>query len=141
MLQRRTRDFAGTYRRAQHGEQLENVVAGLTDAAKRVTSENLLVTMHVGHLEVMSNVAGGEPLFVHRSGDAKAVLSASQTTRTSAEPQHCAMSCQTLIDASLISFISIRPSPTTLQRRFLERNSRRRMMCESVNPSSSGTAP
>jgi hypothetical protein len=30
MLQRRTRDFAGTYRTAQHGEQLENVVSGLT---------------------------------------------------------------------------------------------------------------
>jgi hypothetical protein len=27
--------------------------------------------MHVGHLEVMSNVAGAVPLFVHRSGDAK----------------------------------------------------------------------
>jgi hypothetical protein len=95
MLQRRTRDFAGTYRTAQHGEQLENVVSGLTHAAKRTARENLLVTMHVGHLEVMSNVAGAVPLFVHRSGDAKS-SSVGQTTRTSAEPQHCAMSRQTL---------------------------------------------
>jgi hypothetical protein len=43
----------------------------LTHAAKRTARENLLVTMHVGHLEVMSNVAGAVPLFVHRSGDAK----------------------------------------------------------------------
>jgi hypothetical protein len=27
--------------------------------------------MHVGRLEVMSNVVGAVPLFVHRSGDAK----------------------------------------------------------------------
>jgi hypothetical protein len=43
----------------------------LTHAAKRTARENLLVTMHVGRLEVMSNVVGAVPLFVHRSGDAK----------------------------------------------------------------------
>jgi hypothetical protein len=71
MLQRCGRNFAGTHRTAEHGEQFENVVSELTHAAKHVTSENLLVTMRVGHLDAMSNVVGAAPLFVHRSDDAK----------------------------------------------------------------------
>jgi hypothetical protein len=118
MLQRCGRNFAGTHRTAEHGEQLENVVSELTHAAKHVTSENLLVTMRVGHLDAMSNVVGAAPLFVHRSDDAK---SSSAVEPNDEDISGATALCNELPDDQrcIADQFCFRLSPTTLQRRFI----------------------